>query len=110
MAINEKWKGRITILALIVLSVFIFFLTFRNDCRYNEVRRDESSDNAVRDSLAYEQRDIIASTLNKVTVRLDSMYSSQKGDCEIVIRDMDTIKQSLNQISRTGRQILNSTK
>ena len=110
MSMNEKWKSRIIILALIVVSAFIFFLAFRNDCRYNEVRRIEAIDNVVRDSLVYKQREIVTSTLNKVTVRLDSIYINQKGDYEMVIRDMDTIKQSLNQIGRTGRQILNSTK
>lgn len=107
---NEKWNNRFIILALVVAAGFVFFLVIRNDARFNDSRNVQAHENAIRDSLECEHIDCLLSTLNKVTVRLDSMYSSQKGNCEIVIRDMDTIKQSLNQISRTGRQILNSTK
>ena len=110
MAINEKWNSRIILLALIIVSAFIFFLAYINDCRYNEVRRYNANENADRDSLVCKQREVMSATLSKVTDQLDSITLNQKNEKEIVARDMDTIKQSLFQIGRTGRQILNSTK
>lgn len=105
---NVKWNSIVISLALFVVTIFIFFLAVRNDSRFNDNRNVEARENAIRDSLECEHIDCLSSTLNNVTTQLDSIKNNQNMGNENLGRDMDSIKQSLKHIGRTGRQILNS--
>lgn len=105
-----KQNSRLVILASVVMAVLVLFLTIRNDNRFNNDRIVKVSGIASRDSIKCEQMDSIIATMNKVAIKMDSIDNYKKEYEEIVISDMDTIKQLLKYIGRTERQILNSVK
>ena len=107
---NEKLNRWLIILALVLVTAVISSLAIINDIRFNDDRKTIIHEIASRDSVECEQLDSISALLNKIITLHDSINNCQKEYDEIMIHDMDTIKQSLNHIKRTEHQILNSSK
>lgn len=105
-----KNTNRIVIFALCIMCAAIIFLTVRNDVRFNEELKEEIRQKTKLDSTARSQTYSLTALLNNVTVQLDSIRYNQKESNEIMKRDIDSIKSSLEHITRTKQQRLNTKK
>ena len=104
-------RGRAYIdLAIVVLLIAIVALSIRNDMRFNEELRIKDGEILQRYSLMRGQMDSITISLNEVTFQLDSLRREQKDYNRIENLNTDTIKTSLSQIKRVGKQIHNLVK
>lgn len=102
--------NRIVILAIGVIYAIIIFLTIRNDVRFIEERKQEVRQKASLDSTARTQTDSLTSGLKNLSNQLDSIRCAQDEHNDMMKRDIDSIKSSLDQIERIERQKLNSKK
>jgi hypothetical protein len=98
------------VLAVGILLVVIIILSIRNDYRFNEELRIKDGETLLRDSLMRGQMDSITISLNEVTFQLDSLRRERKDYNRIENLNTDTIKTSLSQIKRVGKQIHNLVK
>lgn len=105
-----KNADKIVVLALIIICAAIAFLTIRNDRHYNNERQSEASRIASQDSFTRKQMDSLSTMLNEVTNQLDSLCCFQKENNEIVNRDIESIKESLDKIGRIKQQKTNLKK
>lgn len=105
-----KSKNKTVILALAVLCLAIVFLAIRNDVRFIEERKQKVRQKASLDSTARTQTDSLTSVLKNVSNQLDSIRCAQNEHNDMMKRDIDSIKSSLDQIKRIERQKLNSKK
>ena len=105
-----KREHGFVVLALGILLVVIIILSIRNDYRFNEELRIKDVETLQRDSLMQGQMDSITISLNEVTFQLDSLRREQKDYNRIENLNTDTIKTSLSQIKRVGKQIHNLVK
>lgn len=105
-----KGFNRIIILALAILCAAIVFIAIRNDIRFNKERKESVRQKESLDSTARTQADSLMVILNNVTDRLDSIRYDQKESNEIMKRDIDSIKISLEHITRIKQQRLNTKK
>ncbi len=105
-----KNTNRIIIFALCIMCAAIIFLTVRNDVRFNEELKEEIRQKTKLDSTACSQTYSLTALLNNVTDQLDSIRYDQKESNEIMKRDIDSIKSSLEHITRTKQQRLNTKK
>ena len=104
-------RGRAYIdLAIVVLLIAIVALSIRNDMRFNEELRIKDGEILQRYSLMRGQMDSITISLNEVTFQLDSLRREQKDYNRIENLNTETIKTSLSQIKRVGKQIHNLVK
>jgi len=105
-----KSKNKTVILALTVLCAAIIFLAIRNDVRFNEARKQEVRQKANLDSTARTQADSLMAIMNNVTDQMDSIQCVQDEHNEMMKRDIDSIKISLDQLKMIERQKLKSKK
>lgn len=105
-----KNVNRTVILALTLLCVAIVFLTIRNDVRFNKERNEEVRQKDIQDSTARSQADGLTAILNNVKDQLDSIRNVQCENNDMMKRDIDSIKSSLELITRTKQQRLKTKK
>lgn len=105
-----KNANKIVILALALLCASIVILAIRNDVRFNEERKEAIRQKDSLDSTARTQADSLMVILNNVTDQLDSIRYDQYEHNDMMKRDVDSIKNSLEQITRIKQQRLNTKK
>lgn len=105
-----KNANKIVILTLGILGAAIVFLAVRNDIRFNKARKQEVRQKASLDSTARTQADSLMVILNNVTDQLDSIRYVQYEHNDMMKRDVDSIKSSLEQITRIKQQRPNTKK
>ena len=105
-----KSANKIVVLALGVLCAAMVFLAIRNDVRFNELREEEVRRKDSLDSTTRTQADSLLVILNNVTDQLDSIRYVQDEHNDIMKRNIDSIKSSLEYITRIKRLRLDSNK
>lgn len=105
-----KNVNRIVISALAVLCAAIVFLAIRNDVHFNKERKEEVRHKDSLDLTARTQTDCLMLILNNVTDQLDSIRYVQYEHYDMIKRDIDSIKISLEYITRIEKQRLNIKK